>query len=548
MTVFRALVVDDDEWVREKGDGASVPDQGIEVLTAATKEEAAEMIAANFLHVAVVDLELKKGARGLGEGRMVLRGLMKARPSCRRVLLTAYATTFPERVFEMLKPDNPVVYGAIDKDKLGEYFHRYVRSLADSWRRATVEISNIDEVYDLLRQKSIRGGTILGDWKVEVTRDELQYVLASLFGQRFRAVDDTPDPDDVEKVTLDPFLGGKSRSIVLHGRPLDRLGGEGLLCVVKIGPRADAEQELRRYEQYVRFRMSLHRRVELLDHALGDTVGAIAYSFAGQDPSEVGDLQTLIDGCDPRSFAHFDEVYGEGSAWGPEGEEGDDLGEFFGQAYKLNTRAVRTDIELFADDLATRYGWTHRRNELLLPGGKLVLPSDENMGTGLLHMDYRTTIAHGDLNGSNVILGDGGRSILIDYRHTARGPRALDYASMQASVRLGISCRDRPADQAALDEGYEYRLWQHNWRTGDEWWPSASPDEPPYWLVAAAHLMRLTAERLPDLTRAEHAATCWLYALRVFRVRDLDKDTRLRLLIWISALDRVLADEGSAAS
>lgn len=548
MTVFRALVVDNDEWVREKGDSASVPSEGIEVLTAATKEEAAEIIADNFLHVAVVDLELKKVARGLGEGRMVLRGLMQARPSCRRVLLTAYATKFPERVFEMLKPDNPVVYGAIDKDKLGEYFHRYVRALADSWRRATVEITNLDELHGLLAQKSVRGGTILKDWKVKVTRDELQYVLASLFGQRFRAVDDTPDPDDIERVTLVPFLGGKSRSIVFHGRPIDRLGGEGLLCVVKVGPRADAEEELRRYGQYVRFRMSLHRRVELLGHALGDTLGAIAYSFAGQDPSEVGDLQTLLDASDKRSFVHFDEVYGPGSTWGPEGEEGDDLGEFFDRAYNLNTRAVRTEIDLFADELAATPNWTHRRNEILIPGGKLVLPSDENMGSGLLHMDYRTTIVHGDLNGSNVILGDDDRSILIDYRHTARGPRALDYASMQASVRLSGPCRNRPREQAAADESDEYRLWLHEWQSDTDWWPSESPEDPPYWLAAAAHLMRLTADRLPDLSRAEHAATCWLYALRVFRVRDLDEETRLRLLIWISALDRVLADEGSARS
>jgi len=44
--------------------------------------------------------------------------------------------------------------------------------------------------------------------------------------------------------------------------------------------REDAEQELARYERYVRLRMSLGRRVELLRHVLADTLGAIAYSFA----------------------------------------------------------------------------------------------------------------------------------------------------------------------------------------------------------------------------------------------------------------------------
>jgi hypothetical protein len=52
--------------------------------------------------------------------------------------------------------------------------------------------------------------------------------------------------------------------------------------------------------------------------------------------------------------------------------------------------------------------------------------------------------------------------------------------------------------------------------------------------------MRLEAQRLPDVEPLEHAATCFLYAMRVFRVRALSKDARLRLLIWISALSRVL--------
>ncbi|MEZ5078905.1 MAG: phosphotransferase [Solirubrobacterales bacterium] len=543
MSVFRALVVDDDEWVRKTGRETNDPGAGIEVLVAKTKEEAAELIGSNFLHVAVVDLELRKSPRALAEGQLVLSGLKSDRPSCRRLLLTRHATTFPEQVFETLRPDGPTVDGAIDKANLSGYFHGYLKSLAAAWTTAPVEITNLDNIYALLETKGIRGGALLGKFPVEATRDELRFVLASLFGQRYRWHDDPPDPDDVEKVSLEPLLGGKSRSIVLYGRPLNRLREEGLLCVVKVGPRLEAEEELRRYEKYVRFRLSLRRRVELLGSAIGDTLGAIAYSFAGEDPADIGDLQTLIDSEDRGAFAHFHALYDDGGHGRTSDDRGGDLGEFFRRAYRIKPFDIRQRIQSFADDQAEANEWQHRGDELRVSGGKLVLPSEDTIGMGLLHMGYRSTVVHGDLNASNVIIGNDNRSILIDYRHTARGPRALDLAAMHASLRISRTAQGQPAEQAAKDEALEYRLWEHNWSSDEAWWPAQAATDPPYWLQGAAELMRVAAERLPDLTQAEHAATLWLYALRVFRVQSLEPEAKLRLLIWMSALQRVLVAE-----
>jgi CheY-like chemotaxis protein len=549
MSVFRALVVDNDEWVREIGQKAADPGRGIEIMTAEDEEQALTLIADHFFNVAVVDMELSDSPRARGEGLTILRALKRSRPSCRRLLLTMYATKYPANVFEMLRPDGPIIHGAIDKEDLGTYFRRFVMSLAEAWHRAPVEVSNLDEVHSLLEAKKLRSPMLQRRFPVKITEDELRYVLASLFGQRYREVeDDDPDPDDVEEISLAPFSGGKSRSIVLHGRPVNRLGEEGLLCVVKVGSREETDAELRRYEQYVRFRMSLRQRVELLGSVLGDTLGAIAYSFAGDDPTEVGDLQTLLDQGDSRAFAHFDEVLPESLA-GSDGEaRGQDIGEFFHKAYGLKPRDIADRIDDFADDLAEVHGWNRRRNKLSVRGGQLVLPTDSTFGAGLLHIDFYSTVVHGDLNGSNVIVGDDQRSILIDYRHTSRGPRALDYASMHASIRLSQPAQERPLERVARDETEEYRLWQHDWSSGEEWWPEQAPDPPPYWLAAAAHLMALAAVRLPDLTRAEYAATCWLYALRVFRVQSLPSEARLRMLIWMSALQRVMADERPPAA
>ncbi len=198
------------------------------------------------------------------------------------------------------------------------------------------------------------------------------------------------------------------------------------------------------------------------------------------------------------------------------------------------------EVSLFADEQATTHGWQHRRDELLLSGGKLLLPTTESLGQGIMRTEYRSLVVHGDLNASNVIIGDGDRTILIDYRTTTRGPRAVDYASMHASVRLSRAACDQPPQNAVDDERAEYALWQHDWKASEDWWTGSG--EPSYWLEVAARLMRLASVRVEDLTRTEHAATCLWYALRVFRVRELPKDAKLRLLIWMSALERVLAD------
>ncbi len=539
---FRALVVDDDPWVRDKAIQASDPRTGLVVLVAANKTEAADIIAGNFLHVAIVNLELSVTSRERAEGLQILRALRQSRPSCRRILLTKYAARWPERLFDLLRPDSRILDGAIDKEDLGDYFDHYLAKMAEEWHRGTVEVTNLDAVYDLLKTKRVAGIPLLGA-PVPATEDELRYVLAGLFGQRFRGEKDEPNADEVKAVHLEPLLGGKSRSIVLQGRPVDHLGGEGLLCVVKVGPRPDAEQELTRYEQYVRFRVALHRRVEVLGHMFGDTVGAIAYTFAGRDPGVVIDLQTLLDRCDEVAFERMTDLYAGAGDWATESDHGGDLGAFFAQAYNLKLRKVNEKIDKFADSQAAAKKWQHRPGALILDGagGKLTLPTDDDLGAGLLHMDYRTTIVHGDLNGSNVIIDDAGSSILIDYRHTTRGPRALDYASMHASIRLSPDALNEGTMSLAESEKTEYRLWRE-WKAPDVWW-SERAGPAPYWLQAAGMLMRITGEHLPDLRRAEYVATCWLYAMRVFRVSQLDEASHLRILVWLSALQRVLAEE-----
>jgi CheY-like chemotaxis protein len=544
MQEFRALVVDNDVAIRSQAEAVSDPERGIHVKTAPDLQTAETLIAAEFFNVAFVDLQLDDGPIENVDGQTILRELADVRPSCRRLLLTMYPEKYRGEVFRMLDPAAPIIDGALDKEDFEHHFVEYIAREANQWLRAPVAVVNIEDVFARLRTKGVVGEALLDGRPAEVTLEELDCVLSRLFGQGLAL--GAEDVDDIERIALTPLEGGKSRSVVAVGRPVTRARGEGIQCVVKVGPRVDALEEQRRYERYVRFRVSLRRRVELLAHAGGDTLGAVCYSFAGQSPEGLTDLQSLLDQQDPRALPCLDRLLGQADDWRPEGEHGFDLAGFFGAAYDLDVREVVRAVHQFADKRDAMLGARKVKDELLFSGGKIVLPSDSDVGAGALRGRFGAGIVHGDLNASNVIVSGDDDVTLIDFRYTTRGPWSLDFAALQASVRLSRGATERAAETAVQDEELERRLWLHDWSQPEGWWPAKAQKEPPYWARVSAHLMWLAHRNLETLTVEEHAGTSLLYALRVFRAANISREARLRLLVWMSALCRVLAATRSA--
>jgi thiamine kinase-like enzyme len=544
MRSFRALVVDNDPAIRRLAEGAADPSRGIEVRTAPDLVQAEDLLASSFFNVAFVDLQLDDGPRPNVDGKTLLSELCEVRPACRRLLLTMYPEKYRGEVFALIDPERPIIDGAVDKEDFEHHFVEYLEREAISWLRAPVTVEGLDELFARLSAKDIVGESLLDEKRrAQVTIEEVDYVLSRLFGQDLAR--EGVDPDDIDHIALSPLEGGKSRSVVAVGRPVTVAGGQGIPCVIKVGPRGDTLEEQRRYDRYVRFRVSLRRRVELLSAVHGDTLGAVCYSFAGQSPDELTDLQSLFDSGDPRALVCLERLLGGADDWRPEGERGFDLAGFFSDAYQLDVRKIISEVHRFADKHDAALSGRKVKDELRFEGGKISLPSNADVGSGVLRGRFGASVVHGDLNASNVIVSSRDDVTLIDFRHTTRGPWCLDFAALQASVRLSADAVEQAAERAVQAEELERRLWAHDWSKPDGWWPKQAKREPPYWATAAARLMFLANRNLDGLTVEEHAGTTLLYALRVFRAPGLSRDARLRLLIWMSALCRVLAADHS---
>ncbi len=379
MRTFRALVVDDQPAIHTLARETHDPANGIEVRSARSLEEADALLAEHFFHVAVVDIQLMKGSKRNVDGQTVLRMLADTRPTCRRLLLTQYPHVYRPEIFRMLDPDARIIDGAVDKDDLAHFFVDYVEGDAKEWLHAPVDITGLNMIYERLQSKRINGDTTLAGRRVVTTPEELDYVISRLFGQGLKRdadeVDTNGKADDITAISLELLEGGKSRSVVAAGRPTNRVGHEGIHCVIKVGPRADMLEELRRYDRYVRFRLSLHRRVEMLGHAVADTIGAICYSFAGKSPNDITDMHSLLDAEDPRANDMLAVLFGNEADWQPDGERARNLAGFFNRSYGLDALRVVHDAHTFAKANADDFGAQKTDDALVFAGGRIELPN-----------------------------------------------------------------------------------------------------------------------------------------------------------------------------
>jgi hypothetical protein len=363
--------------------------------------------------------------------------------------------------------------------------------------------------------------------------------LSSVFGQRAVREDERDPPEDRVVHLRGVFTGGRSRSVVTMFQPGTGDAEHGLLTVVKIGPRKDAIEELRRYDDYVRFRVSLHRRVELLGSSLGDTVAAICYSFAGHAPAAITDLQTIFDSSDEAALDRIDTLFGPGAEeWMSSKELGDDEGAFFGETYGLDPVEIGRAIRRFLSKHAEAYGGKLTENEVVCSGTKLRLPT--GLGAGRFRDPYKACVVHGDLNASNVLVDGPDHVMLIDFRHTTRGPRCLDFCALQASARLATEPLTEANARIPATHKIERLLWSRDYSDPGQKLPAGQ--QLPYWARASRHLLQHAYRSLEDLNPQEHAVTALLYALRLFNAPRLSTDARFRLIVWISALAEIVAD------
>jgi hypothetical protein len=108
-------------------------------------------------------------------------------------------------------------------------------------------------------------------------------------------------------------------------------------------------------------------------------------------------------------------------------------------------------------------------------------------------------------------------------------------------VRLFSLPESQELKDVASELHRERVVWREVWSDpGQANNNSSMHSRSPYWAEVSLELGRLARANFPTLTPEEYAATCLLWALRLFRVVSLSDIARLRLLVWMSQLNELL--------
>ena len=538
MNTFSVLLVDDDRSQLEAIEDLDEDRPGLEIHYAANQREALDIIERHHLQLAIVDVSLRGDPQPDTDGVFVLTVLRTIRPSCERILLTTIQSENRREAIRALAPERgepAMAQGLVDKLDVHLRARQLIAERASRWLHAPVQVQNLPALAQQLSDRGVVGvGISPARDKLRVTDAEVEFVLSRLFGQG----DTDPDRavDLVDEVEMNLISEGWSRSVVAWCEPrASKSGRTGPRCVVKIGPRADAEQEIQRYRSYVRYGVAFRYRVELLDHVLGDTVGAVCYSYGSGHSTVSESLQQMFDEERDEAIRCLDLLYDpQEKHLLADVTRANDLVLFFKHEYGRDSTQLIRELRRFVDrhdalNLVNENGSVKWRDEVF------AIPRPEEFGSGRYIGPYSACVVHGDLHGGNVLVANDAQPVLIDYRNMTRGPRLLDFASLETSLRMLPSLVSRPESEVMGDVELERAVWNATWNKEEVSFE-------PYWARVSIHLHELMSQNFPDCGEWEYAATSLLRALRVFAATAVQDAHRLRLLVWISVLETRLRE------
>ncbi len=127
---MKRILVVDDEWLIRKFFPRALSFEGVEVITAATMEEAKEHINSSFIDLVITDLSLD--GSGGREGLEIISCAKSKLPACKVILMTGYGSGKLEKAayeigadFYMEKPvdisllmDKAAEYCLLEENKL----------------------------------------------------------------------------------------------------------------------------------------------------------------------------------------------------------------------------------------------------------------------------------------------------------------------------------------------------------------------------------------------------------------------------------------------
>lgn len=525
MKKFNVLVVDDDREICDMATNMSKEREDMEVFTASTNQDALKLINEKFFHVACIDLLSTDG-----DFKMIFKNLNELRPSCKCYLITGKAGDKPINVLlELLIPSCPRIEGAIDKIDIN--YTKVIRDMANSYFKNSKIIDSVNVLYNEVRKKGKNRDFQNGD--IAITSDEIEYLLSYIFGQRMNFTNKN-SYNDIEQIITGAQLvllsGGRSKSIVaLAKATTNEVSIEDFYTVIKISPISDTKEEINRYISYVKFMVGLSSRVELLDYVLGDTLGAVCYSFAGKPSNNIKNISDVFREQQEQAEIYLKKLFDVNTKeWMADSniKREIDILEYFQIKYKFrhddflkNINSMINLCSLENEKLHKILKTTYDKAQALLSGGRV-------------RQTYYSCIVHGDMNSNNVIIDENidPKVILIDYSDTGRGPIALDFAALECSLRLDVETGDL--------SGYEYDFYlrQHDYERECTELSHKAGDDLPYWTKISKLLFKLYCNNFKFATKEEYLITNVLWGARVCNVKSVKHSERLRILLWIASL------------
>lgn len=619
-SVFRArmrvLLVEDGRKTRRKlmaGLDDLRRDGLIRIITATTQAQAERRFYSTFVHLVVLDLRLD--GRELA-GLDVLEGMRQARAWPDVVIYTnAPFGKHGARLLQEVSRESdvsPSVVAVVSKQAELDDVMSLIRRRAAAHSEGRVEFSGIQTAAQMIADRQDRYPELgRAEWLRSSASEiavEVESVLAEVFGRA--PASDTDDATMQRRVHVQELeRQGLSSAVLLAATVKVGVAAEDAdrsesVCVVKIGPRGDIREEVRRYREFVRYGVELLERVELMEWGERDGLGAIVYSFAGGVYG--GELQSLDELLTAGSDARVNDVMAsllEKRAWYNTDAGKESIGLYFKKRMRRQKfgDALKVNFDAWVD-LAERLRKAHAQESkeegsatrvpivgvkgdpqsaetrISLSTTELVLPSESFFGEDWAHADVPWCLVHGDMHGGNVMVEAGragtdesdgaSRVCLIDYRSAGPGPRALDAAALEASVRVADAARLRsafaaaggasrdasPIESAIARSGAE-STYLRSLRSGtarvaepevevDEQGKASirvDIDRPGLWLAHARSVSHaMGVGKTSGVDYQEYIATCFYYAVKQIGYRRLDSVERARLCAWLSGLYSVL--------
>ena len=421
----KVLVVDDLPDVRSTASGI-LRDEGYLVRTAASRQEALDILENERFHIAVLDVRLDESDEDNREGMELLREINQRYPTITVIMLTGYADA--EMVREALQPNNgrQPAYSVVFKQEMMN-LPKAVRDAFKESLRLNLTLV-IEDPQDCIGQlaRQIR----FPDGKCPSFEDaslQIREIFCKLFFE-------------CETIYLGQMQQGFSGAAVFHVTPVYQVKGQGQGVVVKIGNLDEISTEINNYDKYVKGVVGGNRIPEALRSASTRHASGILYSFVGlggQTENFAGFYRsTWLDEILPvLDNLYRDTLFPLKDKTGRV-KENCDLRAFYMQHLHLNDeklQKIATGIHAGEAIFTERADGAWQFGTERLPN-----PLRYARGASFRANGFFTTI-HGDLNGQNILLDPHHATWLIDFLTTTDDGHILqDYAALETNLRFRL--------------------------------------------------------------------------------------------------------------